>query len=157
MIGAPDAHGIAQCSYCGTKVILPPTDAGKERKNLDRYRELCRAEKLAKNWNNVLKYADGILEINPRDVDAWLDKALAAGSLSNYLISRLDEALGYLNNAGELSPEDTRMTETRILVIDVQFNSYVQQALYLNRQAQDVRNMGLVLRDHAGKYAAESM
>lgn len=156
-MGTPDAHGIAQCSYCGTKIMLPPSDAGKERKNLDRYRELCRAEKQAKNWEKVLKYADGILEINPRDDDAWLDKALAAGSLSNYLIPRLDEALGYLNNAGELSPDDARVTATRDLVIDVQFNSYVGQALYLNREAEKIRNMGSALRDHAGQYAAEAM
>jgi tetratricopeptide (TPR) repeat protein len=156
-MGVPDPQGVVQCSYCGTKILLPPTDATKERRNLERYRELCRSEKQAKNWKNVLKYADEILEIDPRDVDAWIDKALAAGSLSFYLLPRLDEALGYLNNASELSPDDPRLSETRNLVRDVLFNSYVQQALSLSRQAQERANMGPWLRDHAAKYANESM
>lgn len=156
-MAVPDLQGVVQCSYCGTKIVLPPTEVTKERRNLERYRELCRAEKQAKNWKNVLKYADEILEIDPKDVDAWIDKALAAGSLSFYLIPRLDEALGYLNNASELSPDDARVPETRNLVRDVLFDSYVQQAVSLNRQAQEVNNMGPGLRDHAAKYASESM
>lgn len=156
-MGTPDLQGVVQCSYCGTKIVLPPTDVTKERKNLERYRELCRAEKQAKNWNNVLKYADEILAIDPRDIDAWIDKALAAGSLSFYLAPRLDEALGYLNNASELSPDDARVPETRDLVRDVLFNSYVRQALYLDQQARERAKMGPWLRDHAAKYANESM
>lgn len=156
-MGAPDLHGLVQCSYCGTKIVLPPTDATKEHKKLVRYKELCQAERQAKNWGNLLKYASEILEIDPKDLDAWIDKALATGSLSNYMIPRLDEAMGYLQKASELSPNDDRIIETRSIVRDVQFNSYAQHALELNQQAMDMKKLGSVGREYATKHTIESI
>jgi tetratricopeptide (TPR) repeat protein len=156
-MGAPDLQGVAQCSYCGTKIVLPPTDVTKEQRNLGRYKELCQAERQAKNWGNLLKYAGEILEIDPRDTEAWIDKALASGLLSSYLIPRLDEAFGYLQKASELSPDDRRIVETRDLVRDEQFNSYVQHALGLNQQAREMKGLGGVGREYAVKYTWEAM
>lgn len=156
-MGTPDLHGLVQCSYCGTKIVLPPTDASKEHRNLARYKELCQAEKQAKNWNNLLKYVNEILEIDPKDLDAWIDKALATGSLSNYLVPRLDEAIGYLQKASELSPNDVRIGETKNTVRDVQFNSYAWHALELNQQAMEMKKLGSVGREYAVKHMIESM
>lgn len=156
-MGTPDLHGLVQCNYCGTKIVLPPTDTTKEHKNLVRYKELCQVERQAKNWNNLLKYSSEILEITPNDLDAWIDKALAVGSLSNYLAPRLDEAMGYLQKASELSPNDARIAETKNIVRDVQFNSYAWQALELNQQAMEMKKLGSTGREYAVKYLIESM
>jgi tetratricopeptide (TPR) repeat protein len=156
-MGVPDLQGVVQCGYCGTKIVLPPTDATKEQRNLGRYKELCQAERQAKNWGNLLKYASEILEIDPRNVDAWIDKALAAGSLSNYMIPRLEEAKGYLQKARELSPDDMRIPETERAVEDVQFDWYVHRALELNQQAQDMKRLGSTGREYAVRDTIESM
>jgi len=156
-MGAPDLHGLVQCSYCGTKIVLPPTEANKERRNLVRYKELCQAERQAGNWSNLLKYAGEILEIDPGDVDAWLDKALASGSLSNYLVPRLKEAMGYLQKAADLSPKDERIFEIINIVLDTQFNAYAGQASHLTEQALGMRNLGSTGREYAVKYTIESM
>jgi tetratricopeptide (TPR) repeat protein len=156
-MGAPDLQGIATCSYCGTKIVLPPTETNKELKNLARYKELCQTERQAKNWSNLLKYAEEILEIDPRDLDGWLDKALAGGSLANYLIPRYDEAMGYLQKATDLSPDDVRIIEIGNIIRDTQFNSYVSQAAYLNQEAIGMKRLGSTGREYAVKYTIEAM
>ena len=143
-MGTPDVHGLVQCGYCGTKKVLPPSDATKDHKNLVRLKELCEAERQAKNWKDLLKYASEILEIDPKNVDAWLDKALATGSLSSGYSHRLDEARGYLQKAGELSPEDARIGEINTIVEDVQFKGYINLALARNKSAVDMFNFGIV-------------
>jgi len=143
-MGTPDSHGLVQCGYCGTKIVLPPTDATKEHKNLVRFQELCKAAKQAKNWNDLLKYASEILEIDPKNVDAWLDKALATGSLSSGYSHRLDEARGYLQQVAELSPDDARIGEIKTIIEDVQHKGYINLALERNKSATDLFNFGIV-------------
>jgi tetratricopeptide (TPR) repeat protein len=156
-MGNPDAQGLSQCSYCGTKIILPPTDAAKENKNLVRCKELCKVARQAGNWKDLLTYASQILEIDPRNLDAWIDKALAAGSLSNWLIPRLDEAMGYLKQAGDLSPNDPRIAETTTIVQEVQFNQFMYKGLDTSQSALYAINLGSVGRDHAVKWIVEAM
>jgi len=144
LMGVPDLHGIVQCGYCGTKIVLPPTDATKENKNLVRYKELCQVERQAKNWKDLLKYASEILEIDPDNLDAWIDKALATGSLSSGYSHRLDEARGYLQKAAELSPDDARIDEIKTIIEDVQFKGYINLALERNKAAVDMFNFRIV-------------
>jgi tetratricopeptide (TPR) repeat protein len=143
-MGTPDLNGLVQCSYCGTKIVLPSTDATKDHKKFVRLKELCEAERQAKNWDNLLKYASEILEIDPRDVDAWFDKALATGSLSSGYSHRLDEARGYLQKAAELSPDDARISEIKTISEDVQYKGYINLALARNKSAVDLFNYKIV-------------
>jgi tetratricopeptide (TPR) repeat protein len=106
--------------------------------------ELCKAAKQAKNWNDLLKYASEILEIDPKNVDAWLDKALATGSLSSGYSHRLEEARGYLQQAAELSPDDARISEIKTIIEDVQFRGYINLALERNKAAVDLFNYNIV-------------
>jgi len=156
-MGAPDLQGMVECSYCGTKIILPPTDVAKENRNLIRFKELCQVARVAKNWKDLLKYASEILEIDPNNLDAWLDKALASGSVSYYQIPRLEEAMGYLRKASELSPNDTRINEIRKIAQDVQFNSFTWHAIEMNKHALEMMRLGSAGHQHAVDWTMEAM
>jgi tetratricopeptide (TPR) repeat protein len=156
-MGVPDSQGIVQCSYCGTKIILSTTELQKENKNVIRYKELCQVARLAKNWKELLKYASEILEIDPKNVEAWLDKALAAGSVSNYLFPRLDETMGYLQKASELSPNDERIDEIKKVAQEVQFNQYTWHAVEINKSAIQMMNLRSAGHQHAVDWTIEAM
>ena len=54
-MGEPDFNGLVQCSYCGTKIVLPPTETAKEQKNLARYKELCQVERQGKKLEKFVE------------------------------------------------------------------------------------------------------
>src|SRR5271157_2919356 len=108
MLELPDNLDVAHCMYCGTKIILEQSDMPKEKQALGRYKELCRIALESKNYNDAIKYCNNILEIDPRDVDAWIDKATTTFWLSTGEISRYDEAMGYLKRAAQLAPANKR-------------------------------------------------
>src|SRR5690606_19990373 len=70
---------------------------------------------------------------------------------------RLDEAIGYLQKASELSPDDSRIAETSNIERDIQFNSYAWQAYELNQQAIEMKKLGSTGREYAVKHLIESM
>jgi len=59
----------------------------------------------AENYNEAIQYCDKVLEIDPKDVDSWIIKAVATSRVypenPGY-----DEAMKYLNRAADLSPND---------------------------------------------------
>ena len=152
-MGLPDAQGVAQCGSCGTKVVLPSTEAAKENRNLSRYQELCIVANQAKNWADLLKYANEILEIDPRNVDGWIDKARATSWLTTSTNDRFDEVMNYLAEAGKFAPNDERVQAAYHELRDSQFNGYT----YLAKKANDNPREALTMDDPfaAKRYAGE--
>ena len=80
-MGTPDSQGVSECPACHTKVIIPQSDTSKEKKNLARLKELCGIAINAPNYSDLLNIANEILEIDPDNVDGWIDKAMALSFL----------------------------------------------------------------------------
>ena len=98
-MGLPDAQGVAQCGSCGTKVVLQATEAAKENRNLSRYQELCKVANQAKNWEDLLKYANEILEIDPKNADVHTDMGSMYRKKRDY-----DRAVAEFKKAAEVDP-----------------------------------------------------
>lgn len=100
---------IAHCMYCGTKTLLQEQDISKERLDIVFYKELSNNALLAENYNEAIQYCNKVLEIDPEDVDSWINKAIA--TYRDLDPPGYDEAMEYLNKAADLSPNDERIRE----------------------------------------------
>lgn len=109
----PSNLAVAHCVYCGNKILLEPEGSAQERGALERYVELCKVAVEAKNHNDVIRYCNSILEIDPQNIQAWIDKATSTFWLTTGLNNRYDEAMEYLNKASEIDHADTRIVDTR--------------------------------------------
>jgi DNA-directed RNA polymerase subunit RPC12/RpoP len=79
----PENLALAHCMYCGTRILLQESELPKERQNLDRFKELSKVALQAENFEEAVLYCNKILEIDPKDVDAWVDKAVSTFWLSS--------------------------------------------------------------------------
>ena len=105
----PDNLGIAHCMYCGTKILLQQPDTAKEKEAIQRYKELCKTALESKNYDEVIKFCNNILEIDTKDVDAWIYKAEATWWFTTETNNHYNEATEYLKKAEEISPVDPRV------------------------------------------------
>lgn len=105
----PTNLSIAHCIYCGKQVILPDTRATHERKSVERYMELCAVALRAGNYEEAFQRASQVLELDPRNVDAWIRRAFAAIGAQTGPDDRFQEALGYFQRAAEIAPGDNRI------------------------------------------------
>jgi tetratricopeptide (TPR) repeat protein len=110
----PDNLGVAHCMYCGTKILLQQSDKPNEKIAIQRYKELCKTSLESKNYTEAIQYSNSILELDPKDIDAWIDKATATFWLTSYENNRYDEAMEYLKKALQLSPANSRIFEVRL-------------------------------------------
>jgi tetratricopeptide (TPR) repeat protein len=108
----PDNLGVAHCMYCGTKILLQQPDIAKDKETIQRNKELCRIALESKNYNEAIQFSNHILEMDTKDVDAWIYKATATFGLTTEANNRYDEAKEYLKKAEEISPGDARIRDT---------------------------------------------
>ncbi len=120
----PDNLRIAHCVYCGTKVILEQNGTAEELQSLNRALELCKVALDAKNYEEALRYANTILEIDPSNVEGWINKATASFFLTTAACNRYNEALEYLRKAEDIAPTDERIIFTRGRLTDHQAQWY---------------------------------
>ena len=111
VMGKPDHTGLIQCSYCGTTITYNPPVEKVEKKNVERYLELCKSALDGKNYNETIQYANKALEIDPGNIDAWVHKAVATFWLSTEANNRYDEAIECLKKAEENAPGDARIRD----------------------------------------------
>lgn len=121
----PDNLGVAHCMYCGTTILLQQPDAPNEKVAIQRYKELCSTAIKSKNYTEAIQYSNSILELDPKDVDAWIDKATATFWLTSFNNNRYDEAMEYLKKAAQLFPAYSRIFEVRL-------NLTHEQAMWYN-------------------------
>jgi len=105
----PDNLGVAHCVYCGTKILVQQTDGVREKQNLERYIELARVALEAQNYEETIQYSNRILEIDPQNIQAWIDKAISTFWLTSSKNNRYDEAIEYLKKAARVDPGDERI------------------------------------------------
>ena len=112
----PDNLDLAHCLYCGTKILLHDSDIPKDSQKIKKYRELWKTALETKNYDEAVDYCNKALELNPKDVDAWIDKGIATFELSSPTDNRYDIALGYFNKAAQISPHDVRINKAKVKV-----------------------------------------
>src|SRR3990170_7413606 len=87
----PDNLNIAHCLYCGTKILLNQNS----NSNIDQYIELIDTAIKAENYDEVLKYCNKVLEIDSKNVNAWIDKAFATFHHTTEFEDKFDDAIIY--------------------------------------------------------------
>lgn len=121
----PDNLTIAHCMYCGGKILLDQDGVVQERRDLTRYSELCKVAVEAQNHKEVIEYCNQILEIDPKNVEAWINKAVSTFWLTTGVNDRFGEAMEYLDRASDIAPDDAGISVARTLLIK-------QEAQWLN-------------------------
>jgi tetratricopeptide (TPR) repeat protein len=99
------------------------------------YIELKQVALVAENYEDTLKYCNSILEIDPKNVDAWIDKAIAAFSIRPPE-NRYTEVKEYLKRVAELAPDNSR-------IADLQENLRTKQATWLNEKGLEHYQSGI--------------
>jgi len=121
----PEDLKIAHCMYCGAKILLDEYRI-KDSDNYENFIELSKSALDAKNYAEVIEYCNKILEINPKNVDAWVDKAEATFWLSTQNNQRYDEAIEYLSKAENISQSKEVIKKKKEEITNM-------QAMWLNR------------------------
>lgn len=111
LLEVPDNLTVAHCLYCGNKILLSEDSAIQEQRDLAKYIELCKVAVDAGNTDDILKYCNLILERDPKNIEAWIQKARAAFGLTTAKDNRYDEAYEYLSKAATIAPNDLRIQE----------------------------------------------
>jgi len=124
VMGKPDNTGLIQCGYCGTTITYQPPVEKVERKNIERFLEICKAALGGSNYDEALQYANRILEIDPENFDAWINKAIATFWLTTVANNRFDEAMGYLLRAEKLDKDNPLIQNTRTWLMESQCKWY---------------------------------
>jgi tetratricopeptide (TPR) repeat protein len=98
--------------------------------NLKHFKELSKVALQAKNYDETILYCNKALEIDPKDIDAWIDKAVATFWLSTGANNLYNESMEYLKKASEISPGDPRILKAKEHVTQL-------QAWWLNKLGVD--------------------
>ena len=125
VMGKPDNTGLIQCGYCGTTITYQPPVEKVERKNIERFLEICKAALEGSNYDEALQYANRILEIDPENFDAWVNKAIATFWLTTVANNRFDEAMGYLSRAEKIDKDKPIIQNTRVWLRESQCKWYI--------------------------------
>ena len=113
VMGQPDHTGLVQCRYCGTTITYHPPVEKTEKKSVERYLEICKSALEVKNYKETLEYANKVLEIDPENIDAWINKAIASFWFTTEAKNRYDEAMNYLQKAEGISSNNERIREVK--------------------------------------------
>lgn len=130
VMGKPDHTGLVQCNFCGTTITYHPPVEKVERKNVERFLEICKAALEGSNYDEVLQYSNKVLEIDPENFNAWVYKAISTFWQTTAANNRYDEALGYLQRAELIDKDNPIIQETK----DSLKRSQVQWFLHLGEQ-----------------------
>ena len=136
----PDNLEIAHCMYCGTRILLQENEINRERINLKRYRELCKTAVDALNFEEALQYSNKILEIDTKDVDAWIYKAYSSFWVTGGN-NGFHEAMEYLRKADSISPNKNEIKKAREKIIEAHSVLLFSRAGETLSKAYDTWNM----------------
>jgi len=145
-MGKPDHTGLVQCGYCSTTITYHPPIEKVERKNVERFLEICKAALDGSNHDEALQYANKVLEIDPENSSAWIYKAISTFWLTTVGNNRYDEAMGYLQRAELIDKDNPLIQETR----DSLTRSQVQWFLHLGEQ--EIENGAKIYKIYATQY-----
>ena len=110
MLELPQGLEVARCAYCGSSIMLHEPQPNAEQVTVQRFVDLCKVAVKAKNYPEVIQYCNRILEVDPGNVEAWIDKGVATACLSTKWCDRSNEAVQYLRQATEADPDGARLS-----------------------------------------------
>lgn len=129
-LNIPDNLGVAHCVYCGAKILITESETNKDRQKIISYSELCESALKAQNYQEAFDYCNKVLEIDSKNVDAWINKATAAFWMTTGNNNRYDEAINYLDKANQIDPGNPKAQEVK--------NELTRkQALWLHKLGSD--------------------
>lgn len=99
----------AHCVFCGSDIqIAAEAEAyGAAREaDLKIFLDLLKTAMEARSVQDMLRYADKVLELDPNSSDAWYCKGVATCNLSSWESDLYDQARTYLEKALEIDPEN---------------------------------------------------
>ena len=112
-LGPLNPAGWVKCNVCGTSLTIDPMEAGSETIDREKFLELCQSALNGRAYAEALRYANKVLEIDPVNIRAWINKAIATNWLTNESENRFEEAMGYLSIAENLDKDDPLIEATR--------------------------------------------
>src|SRR5215216_653331 len=139
----PDNTDVIHCMFCGTKILLSPTERAKEHNNLRRFRELLDVAMKAGNYKEAVEYCNSILGIEPKDVDTWIIKATAVCNSSTELTDRFDEGIEYLRKANQIAPHNEKILASFDELTNQHANWYLNLAAKYNLKASHSHMQGI--------------
>lgn len=149
VMGKPDHTGLVQCNYCGTTITYHPPVEKVERKNIERFLEICQTALDGKNYDEVVQYANKILEIDPKNITAWINKAIATFWLTTGANNRYDEAMEYLLKAEQIDKDYPLISETR------DFLTRNQSEWFIHLASQEIKNGAAIANIYTDSYEAK--
>ena len=134
----PENLAVAHCMYCGAKILLSDESAN-ERLSLSRYVELLSVAAEAGNHEDMLRYANAILEIDPANALAWTQKGVATFWLTPPTKDeRLRAAMTYLDHAKAQEPNNDYVLKAHNGLLRAQADWCKQQGEELASRASDL-------------------
>lgn len=103
----PDDRDVVKCMYCGVDVIVRQAIqvvAGNSKNLL----ELAQSASTAGNYGEAYSYFTKVLELEPRNPDAWFGKGASAGWQSTLSDFRFGEMVVAYDSAVRFSADETR-------------------------------------------------
>ncbi|CAN7638443.1 hypothetical protein LJR129_004920 [Acidovorax sp. LjRoot129] len=101
----PSGQVSAQCEYCGTDVFVREVEKSDANRSAHLI-ELANAAATAGNHQEAFGYFTSVLEIDSKNVLAWVGKGTSAGYLSTLAHSRIPETMECYRTAVRLAEND---------------------------------------------------
>ncbi|WP_156967516.1 hypothetical protein [Comamonas granuli] len=105
----PEGKDSVQCEFCGTDVFLRESEKTAASKVVHLL-ELAQAAETAGNHTEAFGYFTSVLEIDSKNVWAWVGKGTSAGYLSTLAHSRIPETIECYRTAVRLAGDDDAIT-----------------------------------------------
>lgn len=121
-----DVH-VSKCMYCGADVSPPPASAVTPSVSLSNLLGMARTASLAGNASEAESYYNRVLELDPRNSEAWLGKGKSAAWQSTIAHIRTSEMAVAFNHAIGTSDEPSRNSTTESCVHEM---NHVVATLY---------------------------
>ena len=99
---------VSKCMYCGADVSLPPLQAVAPSVSLSNLLGMARTASLAGNVSEAESYYNRVLELDPRNSEAWLGKGKSAAWQSSISNIRTNEMVVMFNHAIGTSDDTSR-------------------------------------------------
>lgn len=104
----PDDEDVISCMYCGSDIVVQETLNKNQSPDPENFLNLAQSALESNNSQEAIKYANKVLEIDPKNYEAWLVKAEATGWQSSLNNLRVSEMAAGFEKAIKYAPENKK-------------------------------------------------
>jgi hypothetical protein len=126
-IQVPTDVDVSKCMYCGGSVSPPPISSVAPSVSLTNLLGMARTASLAGNAGEAESYYNRVLELDPRNSEAWIGKGKSAAWQSSIVNIRTNEMAVAFNSAIGASDSENRGSITESCVQEM---NHVVATLY---------------------------